>query len=286
MVKDGLLVSVPWRVKGMLIVLRQRSTSGLLFSSLLVGAAVVGLPAIGCDAADPAATTPGDASASSPDTSATSTPDASATTENSGSADADSGTEAETTCTTTIAAGQGGSFVELCTLAEGSVQHVAIRGVLTPATHAVAQFLFGFDTPPDTSTTANANATYGADQLRVLLYGGGTPFPPGIIQPTYGTKVKPFPDDASFLRSLTTLCFDVGDGASGPRLALWVEGQKGANCSDKTTLTKDSAFGTRTDWDGAVGAIAKGKKVYFWQSAELTALPSITLSSRPALTDL
>lgn len=190
-------------------------------------------------------------------------------------------------CTTTITPSQEDVFFELCKPTEGLVRHVRLQGLRTPETHAAAQIDFGFDAPP-TGAAASPTATVGADQFRVLFYGGGVPMPPALVQLTFGDRSLPFMENASFLRSTSTVCFDLHDGAvdAPPAFALWVDGEKGADCSDLSTLTETNVFVTRSSWLGAVGVIAKDKNVYYRQSAGLDVAPVITLSSTAALSTI
>lgn len=182
-----------------------------------------------------------------------------------------------TSCTTNVS--QGDTFVELCTV-DGPVRHVQIEGLKAPATHASAQIVFGFSAPP-----SGAQAALGADQFRLLFYGGGVPAPAALVQASYGSVDAVFDGDASFINTGVTVCFDLYDGSAtaAPQFVLWVNGQHGANCADHATLTVASAYGIRTLWHGATGAIAKQTKIYFRQSASAGATPAVTLSTEPAL---
>jgi hypothetical protein len=185
-----------------------------------------------------------------------------------------------TQCTTTVTAAQGDSFVELCALS-GPVRHVRIENLRAPATHASAQVVFGFDAPP-----ASATATLAADQFRVLLYGGGTPAPAALIQASFGTADETLDGGAAFLNAATTVCFDLHDGGAdtAPAFVLWVSGQKGADCANRSTLTAATAFGARAYWGGAKGAVDKAAKVYFRQAASGGTAPAVTVSTEPVLT--
>ncbi|MBX3209461.1 MAG: hypothetical protein KF764_30790 [Labilithrix sp.] len=188
-----------------------------------------------------------------------------------------------TRCTTTTAPAQGDSFVELCKPAQGIVQHVRISGVQVPATHESAQVVFGFDAPP-----ASATAALAGDQLRVLFYGGGSPAPPALIEATWGPIRQVAGGNVPSLNTAaSTVCFDVHDGAADapPYFAIWVHGQKGANCLDRATLTVASAHAIRASWHGEVGALAKDLKAYYRQSAGVKTSTTVTMSSVAALSD-
>lgn len=182
-------------------------------------------------------------------------------------------------CTTSVSATQGDGFVELCALTQ-PVRHVRIENLRAPATHASAQIVFGFDAPP-----SGPQATLDADQFRVLFYGGGTPAPAALVQANFGAVGAPLDGDASFVNAGGTVCFDLHDGAAGtaPSFVLWVHGQRGANCNDRSTLTAATAYGARSYWPGATGAIDKQAKAYFRQAPGAGTAPTITLFAAPVL---
>ncbi len=182
-------------------------------------------------------------------------------------------------CTSALTAGDDGAFVELCAL-EAPVRHVRIENLRAPATHASAQIVFGFTAPPTSPT-----ATLGADQFRVLLYGGGNPAPAPMVQASFGATDEALDGDAAFINAGATICFDVHDGSAGtaPHFVLWVDGQRGANCANRATLTAATAFGARANWSGATGAIAKQAKAYFRQTAGAGTTPKITMFADPVL---
>lgn len=187
-----------------------------------------------------------------------------------------------TSCRITPTAGSGDTVVELCKPAQGgTVKHVTIAGLQTPAVHASASIVFGFDEAP-----TSAQGPIEPDQFRVLFYGGGSPAPPALIGATFGSFSETLEGNASFLNTApSTVCFDVHDGGTttAPYFALWVTGQKGADCADRSTLTVASAWGIRANWKGATGAIDKAAKAFYRQAAGLP-LPTITVSTTPALT--
>ncbi|MHB1329437.1 MAG: hypothetical protein ACYC2K_14660, partial [Gemmatimonadales bacterium] len=82
-----------------------------------------------------------------------------------------------------------------------------------------------------------------------------------------------------------TVCFDLHDGSAtaAPAFVLWVDGQRGADCETRSTLTAATAFGARAHWHGATGAVAKQAKAYFRQSGAGATTPKITLSAEPVL---
>ncbi len=182
-----------------------------------------------------------------------------------------------TSCSTDIS--QGDSFVELCAI-DVPVRHVRIENLRAPATHASAQIVFGFQAPP-----AGANEPLAAGQFRVLFYGGGVPAPAALVQASFGTVDAALDGAAAFINAGATVCFDLHDGSatSAPASVLWVDGQRGANCGNRSTLTAASAFAARAQWQGATGAVAKQAKAYFRQSASGATSPKVTLSAEPAL---
>lgn len=181
-----------------------------------------------------------------------------------------------TRCTTNIQTQPTDTFVELCKPASGTVQHVRIAGVQATSGHTFAQVAFGFDAAP-----AAAQGPLAADQVRFVLYGGGPP-PPPLVQAGFGTAIESIQSNATFVNAVSTVCFDLTDGSATtpPKLTLWVDGQKGASCSDRSTLTVASASASSSTW--ANGTVAKAKKMYFGLTANLPG-PVVTISSVPAL---
>ncbi len=184
-------------------------------------------------------------------------------------------------CSTSITAANDGAFVELCEISS-TVRHVRIENARATATHGSAQILFGFSAPP----TATSGAL-GADQFRVLLYGGGTPAPSPVLQATFGAADASIDENASYINAGATICFDLHDGSAttAPQFVVWVSGQRGANCNERSTLTAATAMGARVHWQGATGAVAKQFKAYFRQSAGSGATPKITLLADPVLNE-
>jgi hypothetical protein len=183
-------------------------------------------------------------------------------------------------CTTDITSATDGTFVELCDVSSGPVRHVRIANFVAPAMHASASVVFGADAPP-----ASPQDPLAADQFRVLLYGGGPPGVPPIAQATYGDVDAALDGDASFINSTSTVCFDLHDGSAStaPSFILWVDGQNGADCEDRSTLTGANAFGARSFWNGVTGAITKDANIYFRQATGTGATPTIALFAEPVL---
>ncbi len=184
-----------------------------------------------------------------------------------------------TICTTSITSANADTFVELCSLTN-PVRHVRIDNLSAPATHAFSQIVFGFRTPPEAT-----QGPLGAGQYRVLFYGGGVPAPPALVDLTYGSASETLAGPAAFINAGATVCFDLHDGSAtaAPAFVLWVSGERGANCADRSTLTAATAFGVRADWDGLTGAIDKQAHTYFRQSVVSGTGPSITLSDEAVL---
>ncbi len=187
--------------------------------------------------------------------------------------------ETKTECSTNITAANDGSFVELCQPTQG-VRHVRIENFRATATHASSQIVFGFSAPPTATSGPIA-----AGQFRVLLYGGGMPAPTPTLQASFGAVDATLDGNATYINSGATVCFDLYDGSAteAAQFMLWVSGQRGANCADRSTLTVATALGARTHWQGTTGAVAKQLKVYFRQSGATGATPRITLSATPVL---
>lgn len=186
------------------------------------------------------------------------------------------GPEGAAECTTSIT--ESATFVELCAL-PAPVRHVRVENLTAARTHASAQVVFGFDAAP----TATSGAL-GEGQLRVLFYGGGMPAPTPQLQATFETEDVTLESNAAFINAGATVCFDLHDGSatSAPAVVVWVSGQNGADCDDRSTLTVASAYASQVDWTGATGAIASSSKVYFRQTAVGTGL-AVTLSDDAAL---
>ncbi|MBL0940245.1 MAG: hypothetical protein IBJ03_15225 [Gemmatimonadaceae bacterium] len=184
-----------------------------------------------------------------------------------------------TECSTNITAATDGSFVELCQLSS-PVRHVRIENAKAGPTHASAQVVFGFSAPPTVTSGAIADG-----QFRVLLYGGGTPAPTPQLQASFGAVDATFDDNATYINSGATVCFDLHDGSatSAPAFVMWVSGQRGADCANRSTLTAATAMGARTEWRQTTGAVAKQLKAYFRQAAGSGATPKITLSTTAVL---
>lgn len=187
---------------------------------------------------------------------------------------------ASATCSTSISPGQGGQYVELCSLSHGSVSHVRITGLMAPASHASAQIWFGFDSPPTTT-----QGPLEADQFKLMLYGGGPPSVPAMVQATFGDHDELLDGDTSFVTTISTVCFDLyrGSASAPPAFVLWIDGKNGADCEDRSTLSIASAFGVRALWRGAVGTIDTAAKMYFRQTSGVAASPHIDLFEEAVL---
>lgn len=186
------------------------------------------------------------------------------------------GPEGPVECTTAIT--ESATFVQLCSLSQ-PVRHVRIENLTAARTHASAQILFGFDAAPTATSGALADG-----QFRVLFYGGGMPAPTPAVQATYESVDATLESNAAFINTGATVCFDLHDGnaASAPAVVLWVSGQQGADCEDRSTLTTTSAYAAQVDWGTTTGAIASSSKVYFRQTAASSGL-SVTLSDDAVL---
>ncbi len=182
-----------------------------------------------------------------------------------------------TRCSTDIS--QGDAFVELCAL-DGPVRHVRIENLRAPATHASAQIVFGFTAAPTSPTAA-----LGAGQFRVLFYGGGVPAPAALVQASFGSVDAVLDGSAAFINAGATVCFDLHDGSAttAPAFVLWVDGQRGADCETRSTLTAATAFAAQATWQGTTGAVAKQAKAYFRQSSSAGTSPKVTLSTEHVL---
>jgi hypothetical protein len=187
------------------------------------------------------------------------------------------GPEGPAECTTAIT--ESATFVQLCSLSQ-PVRHVRIENLTAARTHASAQILFGFDAAPTATSGALAEG-----QFRVLFYGGGMPAPTPAVQATYESVDATLESNAAFINAGATVCFDLHDGnaASAPAVVLWVSGQQGADCNDRSTLTTTSAYAAHVDWGTTTtGAIASSSKDYFRQTAASSGL-SVTLSDAAVL---
>lgn len=182
-------------------------------------------------------------------------------------------------CSTATTAANEGTWVQLCKVS-GAIRHVRIENAKAGRTHASAQIVFGSTAAPTVTS-----GTLAADQFRVLLYGGGTPAPTAQLQATFGSVDATVDDNATYINSGATVCFDIHDGSAttAPQFVIWVSGQKGANCSDRATLTLASATGVRSSWNGSTGAISKTLNTWFRQGAGAGTTPRITVSTTPVL---
>lgn len=196
-----------------------------------------------------------------------------------GCSDSTAPTPASSECSTNITAANDGAWVELCQL-DVPVRHVKIENARALATHASAQIIFGASTAP--TTTSGSIAT---GQFRVLLYGGGPPGVSPILQASFGAIDASLDENASYINSGATVCFDLSDGSAttAPQFVLWVSGQRGADCNNRSSLTLASATGVRSSWKGSTGPISKQLKAYFRQAAGSGATPKITLTGQPVL---
>jgi hypothetical protein len=181
-------------------------------------------------------------------------------------------------CETAITAGVASRYTELCSFGD-TVEHVRLASIVNEGAHYSTQIFFGFDAPP-----AGTQDPLGPDQFKVLFYSGMGAFVPAVVQPVFGTASGVIEGDASFVRSTSTVCFDLVDSTAttAPAFTLWVDGVNGADCETAPTLTAEAAFASIDSWGGAVGAIAKDKKVYFYQRSA-TGAPTVTLFDDPAL---
>ena len=247
---------------------------------LAAGVAAMSLAAVACsdDDTDPGTPSALDSTVDSGATPPTTQEDAAAPEDrDGGNTPADAGS---TECTQTIATTTATTFTELCTPdAGGSVKHVRIEGIQIAPTHKFAAVMFNYPTAP---TEAQASGrTLDADRGRVLLYSGGPP-PPAMVTATVASTSATLGPDASYVTSVNTICFDVTDGAAGtaPVVTYWVTGQKGANCTDRATLSTASAFATSTGLPQS--PFPKAEKHWFGQSPSQPAV-TITVSSVAAL---
>lgn len=185
-----------------------------------------------------------------------------------GGSDADEPPQPEGGCRTTLAANGTAQIVEVCRPADGAPQHVRLENVDAGAGHTSVQLFLGFDEPP-TST----QGPLAADQFKIMLYSGT----PKDVHVSFGEASATLSGDHSFTGGPSTLCFDLGDGAvdRAPRFVLWVDGVNGATCSDFTTLTEDTAYGSEAHWGGALGIIAKAKGMYLYRAGAIDADPSV-----------
>lgn len=171
-----------------------------------------------------------------------------------------------TECTSLIEASES-AFTELCAI-DGPVRHVRIEGLLAPRTHASTQVLFGFSEAP-----ASTNPVTGEGQFKAMFYGGGVPFPTPQLVGQFGELEATLSDNATFVHTSSTVCFDLHHGSEStpPHLVVWVDGVNGADCEDFDSLSLETAFSRELWWEGATGAITAGLPTYFRQAAEQAA---------------
>lgn len=181
-------------------------------------------------------------------------------------------------CSTTVT--EVATFAELCAI-DGPVRHAKIEG-LSVSTQLTAQWVFGFETAPTTSTP-----TVGANQFRVNLYGGhGGPTQQVISN--FGGTPGPTWSDALFpgtssLGTATGACFDLLEGSEteSPAFVVWVDGLNAADCDDWSTLSRASALGVVTDFGEATGDFLRSSPIFFRKTSPSDA--TVTLTSRTAI---
>lgn len=179
-------------------------------------------------------------------------------------------------CETEVAGGAG--FVQLCDI-DGPVRHVRIDGLLASAeSHNVSQVAFGYASAPALPVTI------GTGQFLAQFYAGGNGAPPQVAA-KFGGKTAAFSTGASFMHTASAVCLDVHDGSetAPPYYVLWVDGQDGADCDDRTTLTLETAFASELSFEDTNGAVDKSAPLFFRQVAAQSA--QLTLSSVPAVSD-
>lgn len=177
-------------------------------------------------------------------------------------------------CQTQIPSARGGAqMVPLCEVPDGVVRHVRIAGLDAGAFHTSVQLFLGFDEAP-----AGPQAPLDDTQFKLMVYAGT----PTTLYPTLGANVSETTGEHDFTAGPTTLCFDILDGSevAPPSFILWVHGVDGADCTDFDTLTRSSAYAWEADWNGSVGAIAKGEGSWFYQAHGIDATPVVTLFDR------
>lgn len=161
------------------------------------------------------------------------------------------------------------------------VRHVRIEGFKASTPHSFTTVIFGKESAPTSSM-----GTLSENEFRVLLYGGAVPYQSPIAQATFESQTIDLNVDEDTIVDGGTVCFDIHDGSatSGPAFALWVSGQKGADCLDKSTLTVNSANTVRATWGAQTGAIEKSQPVWFRQS-DSTETATVTLSTEAVLSE-
>lgn len=183
-------------------------------------------------------------------------------------------------CTTTIAPNEDGfTSAELCEVA-GAVRHVVVEDVIAPGGHTAIQVWIGVDEAPMPGASVEAGV------FRAQAYGGALP-PPYEVSPDFGVQVGEASAalsalDPSFVRAISTFCFDVHDGAeSTPAyFVMWIHGENGADCFDRTTLTLETAVDRDLE---NLPAIDKSKKSAFYLSKPIETTPVVTLRNTPAV---
>jgi hypothetical protein len=170
--------------------------------------------------------------------------------------------------------GAGAQNVAICPL-ENSVRHVRIVGLTAARAHASTQLFLGL------TDAAGPQAALTAGQFKLQLYGGGQPQPPPDLGAYFGPDSVGFEGPHDFINAVSTICLDVHPGSASTRAAvvLWLDGQHGADCEDRSTLTFANRYGHV--WAPNSGAL-DDDGVYFYQSGG-TQTPVVTLSDTPAV---
>lgn len=180
-------------------------------------------------------------------------------------------------CVTEVPAGM--QNLMLCAV-EGGVRHVRIEDIAVPRTHASAQLFLGLAAPTGSQTPLTAG------QFKLQIYGGGSPQPAPQIGAYFGAESVALSGDHTFVGTPSTICFDVHDGSADARAAfvLWRDGENGADCHDRASLTLANAFDRI--FAPSNGAIIKDANAYFYQAASVTASPTVTLFDTLAVADV
>ncbi|MEZ4327970.1 MAG: hypothetical protein R3B40_22305 [Polyangiales bacterium] len=175
-------------------------------------------------------------------------------------------------------------YVALCAL-DAPVQHVRLTDVTAADPHGTVSLLVGYAAPADVSVGPTAPSS--TDQLRVQLYGGFAPHTTPRIDVHYEATSTLVPGDLAFVNGTSTLCLDIHDGASeaGPTVIVWRDGELGADCEDRSTLTLETAFAVidGDDYGAVVGALDKSLPLYLYQNTG-GSTGAVTLSTRSAVT--
>lgn len=195
-----------------------------------------------------------------------------------------SGPTADVPCTTTWSANT--EWQQLCAPDAGAARHVRVEGIQSTANNSYWYVVVGQDPSPSGIPAGSAGkliVTGGRSNAGTswtwFRFGTGS-----TTQFSYATDAGA----ALYTAGASTVCFDTGANADGTaRFVFWATGAKGANCSDRSTLTLASALydssadqATASIWNAPYAA---GKLNFVKTSNTSVSMGNVILSADPAV---